>query len=148
MRVDLYGLQFETPGVTFYLWNPWRCMALEHRLFESLRNLPHAEFEQEPEELRLHIADPKTCKTALLAVARVLMGWQEEASDSGTDKRSWRWLIEADTDAHGYDHTGEKASVWAFIRLALDRGGPGEAEKGEDIDLDGFGLRVWGASEA
>jgi hypothetical protein len=26
----------------------------------------------------------------------------------------------------------------------LDRSNPGEEQKGEDIDLDGFGLRVWG----
>ena len=40
MRVDLYGLHFETPYVTFYLWSPWRAAALEHRLFESLTGLP------------------------------------------------------------------------------------------------------------
>jgi hypothetical protein len=28
----------------------------------------------------------------------------------------------------------------------LDRGGVGEPEKGEDIDLEGFGLRIWGES--
>jgi hypothetical protein len=39
---------------------------------------------------------------------------------------------------------GEKASLWAFLRLSIDRGGPTEAEKGEDIDLNGFGVQVWG----
>ncbi len=33
MRIDFYGLVFETPRVTFYLWSPWRAAALEHRLF-------------------------------------------------------------------------------------------------------------------
>ena len=47
-------------------------------------------------------------------------------------------------DATGYDMTGERASFWAYVRLSLDRGGPGEAEKGEDIDLNGFGVQVLG----
>ena len=34
MRVDFYGLAFETPRVTFYLRSPWRAAALEHKLFE------------------------------------------------------------------------------------------------------------------
>ena len=55
----------------------------------------------------------------------------------------WRWLIEGDVDASGYDHKGEKAAFWLFVRLALDRGGPGEPEKGEDVDLNGFGIRIW-----
>src|SRR5436190_1080146 len=37
MRVDFYGLTFETPCVTFYLWSPWRSSALEHKLFEAVR---------------------------------------------------------------------------------------------------------------
>jgi hypothetical protein len=28
--------------------------------------------------------------------------------------------------------------------VSLERGGPGEADKGEDVDLQGFGLRIWG----
>jgi hypothetical protein len=74
---------------------------------------------------------------------RVLKGWQEEATDAGAERRSWRWLVEADVDANGYDLHGEKACFWAYVRLALDRGGPGEVEKGEDIDLNGFGISVW-----
>ena len=35
-------------------------------------------------------------------------------------------------------------SLWGLLRVSLDRGGPGEGEKGEDIDLEGFSLRVWG----
>ena len=40
MRIDFYGLAFETPRVTFYLWSPWRAAAMEHRLFDAIRALP------------------------------------------------------------------------------------------------------------
>ena len=83
------------------------------------------------------------CRAALQAVARVLKGWQEEA-DPGSERRSWRWLLEGDTDADGYDHTSEPVSLWGFLRVSLERGGPGEPNKGEDVDLEGFGLQVWG----
>ena len=143
MRVDFYGLALETPRLTFYLWSPWRAAALEHRLFESIRTLPRVLFEEGPDELRLHLNDPKTCRSAIQAVARVLKGWQEEA-DPGSERRSWRWLLEGDTDADGYDHTGEPVSLWGFLRVSLERGGPGEPDKGEDVDLEGFGCQVWG----
>ena len=142
MRVDFYGLVFETPRVTFYLWSPWRAAALEHRLFEALRGLGRATVEEAPDEYRLHVEDAKTCRLALQAVERVLKGWQEEA-DPGSERRSWRWLVEGDTDAHGYDHSGEAASLWLLVRVSLDRGSPGEPDKGEDIDLEGFSVRVW-----
>ena len=147
MRIELYGMAFDGPGVTYYLWSPWRCSALEHRLFEAIKALPNVDLEKAPDELRLHLTDAKAYRASVQLVERVLKGWQEEASDSGTDRRSWRWMVEADTDAHGYDHTGEKACLWAFIRLSLDRGNPGEGERGEDIDLNGFGFRVWRADE-
>jgi hypothetical protein len=143
MRVDFYGLVLETPRVSLYLWSPWRAAALEHRLFETIRALPRVLLEQGPDEVRLHIDDPKTWRMALQAAERVLKGWQEEA-DPGSERRSWRWLLEGDTDADGYDHTGEPVSLWGFLRLGLERGVPGEAEKSEDIDLEGFGLQVWG----
>ncbi len=141
MRFDFYGLAFETPRVTFYLWSPWRSSALEHRLFEAVRGLPRTQAEEGPDEVRVHLEDPKACRSALQAVARVLKGWQEEA-DPGSERRSWRWLLEADTDPDGYDHTGEPTSLWGFLRVSLERGGVGEQEKGEDIDLDGFGLQI------
>ncbi len=144
MRVELYGLGMETPSVTFYLWSPWRCTALEHKLFDAVKAVPNTTLEPAPDELRLHIAETKAWKAAVVSIARVLKGWQEEASDGGTDRRAWRWLIETDVDSTGYDMQGEKASFWAFVRLSLDRGGVGESEKGEDIDLNGFGVRVWG----
>jgi hypothetical protein len=147
MRVDLYGLAFETPQVTVHLWSPWRCSALEHRLFEAVRQLPRVAQEQGPDEWRLLIADPKTWRAAVQALARVLKGWQEEG-DPSTEKRSWRWLIEGDIDAHGYDHNGEPAGVWLLLRVSLDRGGVGEPEKGEDLDLEGFGLLLWANRDA
>jgi hypothetical protein len=144
MRFDFYGLAFETPRVTFYLWSPWRSTALEHRLFEAVRQLPRVQPEEGPDELRLHVEDAKVCRAALQAVARVMKGWQEEG-DPATERRSWRWLLEADTDADGYDHNREPTSLWGFLRLGLDRGGPGEPDKGEDLDLEGFGLQVYGS---
>jgi hypothetical protein len=142
MRVEFYGLVFEAPRVTFYLWSPWRSAALEHRLFEALRNLPRTAMEEGPDEWRLHVEDPKTFRAALQAVARVLKGWQEDA-DPGSERRSWRWLLEGDTDADGYDHTGEPVSLWAFLRVVLERGGPGEPDK-EEVDLEGFGVQIPG----
>jgi hypothetical protein len=147
VRVDFYGLVLETPRVTVYLWSPWRAAALEHRLFEAIRVLPRARLEQGPDEVRLHLDDPKTCRAALQAVERVLKGWQEEA-DPGSERRAWRWLLEGDTDADGYDHTNEPVSLWGFLRVTLERGGPGEPEKNEDIDLEGFGLQVLGVGLA
>jgi hypothetical protein len=142
MRVDFYGLAFETPCVTFALWSPWRSSALEHRLFEAVQGLPGTQVVQEGEERRVHITQLRTWRAALQALSRVLKGWQEEA-DLGGERRTWRWLLEADTDADGYDHNGEPTSLWGFLRVSVDRGGPGEEEKGEDIDLEGFGLRIW-----
>ncbi|HJT77935.1 MAG TPA: hypothetical protein VJ739_12100 [Gemmataceae bacterium] len=142
MRLDFYGLTFETPQVTFHLWSPWRAAALEHRLFEAIRALPRVESEQAADEWTLLVNDPKTWRSAVQAVTRVLKGWQEEA-DPASERRSWRWLLEGDTDDHGYDHTGELLTLWGFLRIGLDRGGPGEPDKGEDIDLQGFGLRIW-----
>ncbi len=146
MQIDFYGLTFDTPGVTFYLWSPWRAAALEHRLYDAVAALPRAESEREADERRTHVIDPKTWRAALQAVARVLKGWQEEA-DPGSERRNWRWLLEGDCDPDGYDHAGEPLSLWAFLRASVERGGPGEPDKGEDIDLEGFGLRIWGESD-
>jgi hypothetical protein len=145
MRVDFYGLAFETPCVTVSLWSPWRAAALEHRLFEAVQSIPGLATTREADECRIEITQPKAWRAALQAIARVLKGWQEEA-DQGVERRSWRWLIEADIDANGYDHNGEKSSLWAILRLSVDRGGPTEPDKGEDIDMEGFGLRIWPAS--
>jgi hypothetical protein len=143
MRADFYGLSFETPQISFHLWSPWRSSALEHKLFEAVRAQAHAEVEMSPDEWRIRLREPKPLRAALQAVARVLKGWQEEA-DPASERRSWRWLLEGDTDVDGYDHTGEPTSLWGFIRVALERGGPGDPDKGEDLDLEGFGLRIWG----
>ncbi len=117
-------------------------------MFDSLRQVPGMTLEEAADELRIDIAEPKGWKTAVQNLSRVLKGWQEEASDGGKEeRRGWRWLLEADVDAAGYDSQGERASFWAFVRLNLDRGGPGEAEKGEELDLNGFGVEIWGARE-
>jgi hypothetical protein len=145
MRVDFFGLAFEAPRVTFHLWSPWRAAALEHRLYEAVRALPRVESQESPDEWQIEVSDPKTWRAALHAAARVLKGWQEEA-DPGGERRSWRWLLEGDSDADGYDHAGERVTLWGFLRSSLDRSGPGEPDKGEDIDLGGFGFRVWGQS--
>jgi hypothetical protein len=142
MRVDFHGLVFETPKVTVYLWSPWRASALEHRLFDAVRALPGLQAQREADEIHIDSADAKTWRAALQSVSRVVKGWQEEA-DPGSERRTWRWLIEADTDDHGYDHQNEPACLWAFLRLTLERGGVEEPEKPEDVDLNGFGVRVW-----
>lgn len=148
MRVELFGLTMETEGVTCYLWSPWRCSLLEHKLFESLKTVPNVTLEPGPDEVHVHITDAKAWKAASQNLSRVLKGWQEEASDAVKDeRRAWRWLIEADVDASGYDMQGERASFWAYVRLAIDRGGPGEMDKGEDLDLNGFGVQIWGSRE-
>ncbi len=141
MQLDLYGMSFVTPRVTFYLWSPWRCAALEHKLFEAVRQVPGAHLEKDPDEWRLSVDDTRKARQAFQAAERVLKGWQEEA-DPGSERRFWRWMLEADTDANGYDHTGEAASLWGFLRVSLDRGGVGEGEKAEDVDLDGFGFEI------
>lgn len=143
MRVEIYGLTLESPKVTVHLWSPWRCSQLEHRLFEAVKSVQGISYDPTPDELKLHITEAEPCRQAVQAIARVLKGWQEEAVDTGKDEhRSWRWLLEADVDANGYDLQGEKANFWAYIRLAIEQGQPGEPEKGEDIDLNGFGLSI------
>src|SRR3712207_9529658 len=87
MRVELFGLTMEAPGVTFYLWSPWRCSALEHRLFDAVKGVPNAQLETGPDELRLHVTDPKAWKASVQHLSRVLKGWQEEAADSGAERR-------------------------------------------------------------
>ena len=146
MRFDFYGLAFETPRIIFHLWSPWRATALEHRLFEAISSGLAEPPDKQADEIQAHISDPKSWKNALQAVSRVLKGWQEDAEPGNGERRSWRWMLEANTDANGYDHTGETASMWAFLRLGLDRGEPGEPDKGEDIDLDGFGLQIMPAA--
>jgi hypothetical protein len=112
-------------------------------MFEAVRALPHTRREDAPDEWRVHVTDPKTFRAAVQAVARVLKGWQEDA-EMGTDRRTWGWLIEGDTNADGYDRQGEPASLWGLVHVSLERGSPGEGEKGEDLDLEGFSLRIWG----
>jgi hypothetical protein len=144
MQIEFYGLIFETPKVTFYLWSPWRASALEHRLFDTIVNVPDVHIEKEEDEIRVHIKEPKGWKQAQTGINRVLKGWQEE-SDPGRERRSWRWLLEGDCDSHGFDHAGEALSLWGFMQLGLERGGNSldDAERLENIDMQSFGLRIW-----
>ncbi|MCI0637518.1 MAG: hypothetical protein L0Y72_01240 [Gemmataceae bacterium] len=148
MHIDFYGLRLSTPRVTCYLWSPWRASALEHRLFDAIGQLSGVAPEQDVESMRLHITDAKTWKAALTALCRVLKGWQEDATDAGRERRAFRWLLEGDTDDHGYDHAGEPACLWAYLRLGIERGNLEDAERSEDIDLNGFGLRIWPENNA
>ena len=70
MRVELYGLSMDAPGVTFYLWSPWRCSQLETRLFDAVRALAGTDFEPGPDELQLHVEDAKTWRAAVQAISR------------------------------------------------------------------------------
>ena len=71
--------------------------------------------------MRVHVRDAKARKQALHGMCRVLKGWREEM-ERGSERRAWRWLIESDTDDHGYDHAGDPACLWAFLQLGLERG--------------------------
>ena len=113
-------------------------------MFDAIRAAGHGQPESAPDKWRIAIKDAKTWRSALQGVERVLKGWQEEA-DPGSERRSWRWLLEGDSDADGYDHTGEPTCLWGIIRVSVEHGGPDEAEK-EDIDLEGFGLRILAAN--
>ncbi len=144
MRIDFHGLILETPCVSVYLWTPWRASALEHRLFDAVRQAAPDEPDDLPDERRLDLNDTKTWRAALQAIVRVLKGWQEEA-EQGRERRAFRWLMESDCDAHGYDSFGEPVSLWLFLQLGLEHGGLEDGEKSEMVDLEGFGLRVWPA---
>ncbi len=146
MRLDFYGLSFHTPSLTFYLFSPWRASALEHRAFDAVKNLPDVRFEKQADEWRVLLTDSKTARAAFTAVERVLKGWQEDA-EPGSERRAWRWVLEADTDTNGYDHLGERASLWGFLRVGIERGGPSDTdERAEEVDLDWFGFQIHGGS--
>lgn len=148
MLLDVYGIVSDGPGVTYYLWSPWRASHLEHRMFDGIRLLTSAEPVQAADEIQLMITDVTLFKKSIQLVERVLKGWQEEGTDAGGERRSWRWMLEADVDTHGYDHAGERASMWGFLRLTVEREGGAEGPpRGEDIDLNGFGFRVWRQDE-
>jgi len=143
MRIDFCGLNIETPRVTFYVWSPWRAMALEQRLLEAIAAQTRLTIEKDADELRIHVEEHRTWRLAQQALVRVLKGWQEEAAGSD-ERRGWRWLFEGDSDDHNYDHLGEPSTLWGFLRVTIERGGPDDGEKAEDVDLEGFGLRIWG----
>ena len=84
MRVELFGLGMDAPGVTFSLWSPWRCTAIEHKLFDALKGIADSEIEIEPDEVRIHLTTEKQWKAATDRLTRVLKGWQEEAAEAGS----------------------------------------------------------------
>src|SRR5438128_777241 len=106
MRIDFHGLVFESARLTISLYMPWRASMIEHRLFEAVRQASHADLEEHPDELRLVLTEPKNWRAAQHAIVRVLKGWQEDA-DPGRERRSFRWYLEGDSDAHGFDMQGE-----------------------------------------
>jgi hypothetical protein len=142
MRIDLHGLTFETPRVTFYLWWPWRATALEHRLFDAVCEALGIMPQVSPQGVCLQISDPRNWRSAVQAVARVLKGWQEEADPAG-ERRSWRWLLEGESDPYGYDSAGEPASLWGLVQITVDYNSPGETSDGEDMELESFNFRIW-----
>ena len=83
MQIDFYGLRFEASRITCYLWSPWRASALEHRLFNEVKQLPGLHLESQPEEMRLQIPDVKTWSQAMKNMSRLLKGWQEESASTG-----------------------------------------------------------------
>jgi hypothetical protein len=143
MLIDFYGQRFEVSRVICYLWSPWRASAIEHRLFNEIKQLPGVHLEQQHDEMRVNVTDEKTFNQALVNMSRLLKGWQEEATGVGKEKRSYRWLIEGDTDEHGYDHTGDIACMWIYLRAGIERGDFDDGEPTEWVDLHGFGLRLF-----
>lgn len=144
MIAQLYGLRMQVDGITIHLWSPWRSSRLENRIFEAIAAIAKVPIEKDSDELHFKLANTELWNQAVQTTERILKGWQEESSEShNAERRSWRWLIEADTDANGYDMQSEASCFWAFLRLSIDRGGPGEADKGEDLDLQGLGVSFW-----
>lgn len=55
-------------------------------------------------------------------------------------------MLEADTDANGYDSFGEPTALWGFLRIAIESGGPSDSDqRTEEIDLDWFGFQILAA---
>ncbi len=143
MQIDFHGLRFEASRITAYLWSPWRASALEHRLFNEVKQIAGVHLESQLDELRVQIAELATWKEAHVNMSRLLKGWQEEAAGVGKEQRVFRWLFEGDTDEHGYDHANDVACLWVYLRVGLDRGDLDEGDPSEWIDLQHFGLRFW-----
>ena len=108
-----------------------------------MKQLAGVHLESTLEELRVQIADGKTFKQGLSSMSRLLKGWQEEAAGVSKERRVYRWLIEGDTDEHGYDHSNEVACLWIYLRVGLDRGDLEVDEPSEWIDMNGIGFRLW-----
>ncbi|MSR32499.1 MAG: hypothetical protein EXR99_13450 [Gemmataceae bacterium] len=144
MQAELMGLVFDTPAVVVRLWSPWRASAIEHRLFDQIRQIASGTVEEKPDELVLKIHETKEWNLAVGVCNRVMMGWEEEA-DHGTERRLWCWVLEGDVNMAGYDHFGEPASIWALVRVTLERPAIDPAlPPVEHFDLENFGVEFQG----
>ncbi len=141
MRVNFYGLKLEVAKISCFLKPPWRASILETRLFDAVSQLPNIINECEEERLLIHFQDEACWGKANEAMVRVLKGWQEDA-DTAYERRRWRWVINGDTDLYGYDITGDRMTLWAYLEVTIDRADMEQDEK-EEYDLETFGLRFW-----
>jgi hypothetical protein len=41
--------------------------------------------------------------------------------------------------------TGQPACLWILVKTLVERGGPHDGEKGEELDLEGFGIQLPGS---
>lgn len=142
MHISFYGLRLQVERISVALWSPWRSSKLEHRLFDSVRKLPNVRPEPARDEEVLVISDELTWEAALQGMIRILKGWQEDAAP-GSEKRHWRWFVEGDSDAYGYDHGNEPFTLWVYLRLLVEQGMPSEDYKVEEIELGGLNIRFW-----
>lgn len=142
MRIQIFGLTFETPRVQFLLHDPWRATSLEHRIFENVRKAIKVTPDEDPEGLRITLDDQKLWKPAIQGVIRTLKAWQEEASPVIGEQRMWCFVVEGNVTSTGYDIHGNQACIHVYVRLGVVRGGPADGEKGEEIDLDGFNIQI------
>ncbi len=143
MQIEFHGLQFQASRITCYLWSPWRASALEHRLFNEIKQIDGGTLESGPDELRVQLTSVEAWRQAKHNMTRLLKGWQEEATTFGKERRVYRWLFEGDTDEHGYDHANDVACLWIYLRAGIERGELDDGEPVEWIDFSGFGLRLW-----
>ena len=108
MRVDLFGLTMDAPGVTFYLWSPWRCSALEHKLFDALKGVPHAAFEAGPDELRVHVTEPKGWKAAVRVTSLKFLRPEICLEDGTVERTAPTGVKEVNRFAIVWTKTGDK----------------------------------------
>jgi len=142
MKVNISGVCIETRKIVVYLKSPWRANALEHKLFEAARQIPEVQVEESQAEYKIVLKNIEKFQTLLESCTRILKGWQEDA-DLGTERRFWCWLFEGDADASGYDHNGNPASIWIFVRAIIEHAEHSmDAPKVEHVDLESFNFEL------